>query len=136
MSKKKRKSLTLKVKLATALLALRYPLNGDKLIPHEDARLMTADQIISLFQWHHYPIPHEEGGPDEPWNLEPVMIKSHRRITAKETAPRRAKIRRTQERWADFVAKMQEKAGLASERVQKKEKRKIPSRPFPKKKKP
>lgn len=93
MTAPSRKSPPLRVKLASALLALRGR-DGERLIPHEDAKLMTADQIISLFQFNHYPIRHEAGGPAEPWNLDPELIAAHRKITAERDVPQAAKIKR------------------------------------------
>lgn len=88
-----RKSISLSVKLAATLLMLTDA-DGSPLIPHEHAKLMSADQIISLFQFDHYPIRHEAGGPDEPWNLVPRMIVPHRIKTAKIDIPEAAKIKR------------------------------------------
>jgi hypothetical protein len=84
-----RKYIPLKVKLAAALLKAAWPA-----IPHEQAKLMTADQICSLFQWDHWPIPVAHDGPDEPWNLEPRFIGEHRKKTAKIDVPAIAKVRR------------------------------------------
>lgn len=93
MTAPSRKQPSLRVKLASALLALRGA-DGQRLIPHEHAKLLTADQIISLFQFNHYPIRHEAGGPAEPWNLDPEMIAVHRKITAERDVPQAAKIKR------------------------------------------
>jgi hypothetical protein len=75
-------------------------------IPHDHAKLMTAKQIISLVAFHHHPIPHAVGGPDEPWNLDPVFRKPHDWITAKETVPGIAKERRVQDREMDHRRNM------------------------------
>lgn len=80
-------------KLASALLQIKGD-DGQALIPWEDAKLMTAEQIISLFQWDHYPFRHEAGGPAEAWNLVPRFIREHREKTAKIDAPEIAKIKR------------------------------------------
>ena len=72
--------------LASALLAL-----GD--IPHEHAAQMTAEQIISLYQFDHYPIRKSDGGPDEPWNMRPMLIAAHREKTAKIDQPAMTKDR-------------------------------------------
>lgn len=95
-----RKSISLKTKLASALLTMkRDDGNGNlvPIVPHEHAKLMSDDQIISLFQFHHYPIRHEAGGPDEAWNLEPLLIAEHRQVTATIDAPQIAKIKRIQD---------------------------------------
>lgn len=79
-----RDHIALKTKLASALLAL-----GD--IPYEHAKLMSADQICSLYHFDHYPIRKADGGPDEPWNLQPLMIAAHREKTDKKDKPELAK---------------------------------------------
>lgn len=92
-----RKHISLKTKLAAALLQLReYGSDGQWLpiIDHTHAKQMTANQIISLFHWDHYPVPHAEGGPDEPWNLHAELIGAHREKTRKVDVPRIAKNKR------------------------------------------
>jgi hypothetical protein len=89
--------IPLKVKLASALLTIKRPDDTGKLvpvIPHEQAKTMTAEQIISKFHFNHHPIPHAYDGPDEPWNLDPEPAESHREITAKIDIPRIAKSKR------------------------------------------
>lgn len=88
-----RKAPSLKVRLAAALCALRGA-DGERLIPHEHAKLMSADQVLSLFHFNHYPIRHVDGGPAEHWNLDPELIPAHREITAKIDVPGIAKERR------------------------------------------
>lgn len=98
-----RKAIPLKTKLAAALLTMRRPNDAGELeliIPHEDAKHMSAEQIISLFQWDHYPIPHAHGGPDEAWNLEPRPIAEHRKKTAAVDQPMMAKVDRIVKREA------------------------------------
>ncbi len=84
---------SLSVKCAAALLAITDEA-GKPLIPHEDAKLMTSSQIISLFQFDHWPIRAEAGGPVAPWNLTPRLILAHREKTATIDIPQIAKIRR------------------------------------------
>lgn len=101
-----RKAISLKTKLASALLQMLRPDDSGNLvriIPHEEAKALTADQIISRFDFHHYPIPHAHGGPDEPWNLDPVLRPDHQRITAKRDIPMIAKTKRIQAREAGEV---------------------------------
>jgi hypothetical protein len=101
-----RKSIPLKTKLAAALLTMRRPNEHgefDLIIPHEHAKLMSDEQIISLFQWDHYPIPHAHGGPDAAWNLEPRLISEHRTKTAKIDRPMMAKVDRIQAREAGQI---------------------------------
>jgi hypothetical protein len=93
----KRKHIPCSVKLASALLQMKRPDETGKLvpiIPHEDAKLMTAEQIISLFHFDHYPVRHADGGADEPHNLQPELIAPHRIKTAKIDVPEIAKSRR------------------------------------------
>jgi len=46
-------------------------------IPVEHAKLMSAEQVVSLFQFDHT-ILHAHGGADEHWNLTPMLIAPHR----------------------------------------------------------
>jgi hypothetical protein len=82
-----------KIRLASALLAL-----GD--IPYEHAKSMSADQIISLYQFDHYPIRKRDGGPFMPWNLVPRLIAAHRHKTSTYDQPQIAKDRRLQAKQA------------------------------------
>ena len=98
-----RKSIPLKTKLAAALLTMRRPNDAGELeliISHDHAKLMSDDQIISLFHFDHYPIPHAHGGPDEAWNLEPRPIAEHREKTATVDQPMMAKVDRIVKREA------------------------------------
>lgn len=90
MTKRTRKKIPLKTLLASALLQLRDA-GGMPLISYEHSKLMTADQICSLFNFDHYPIRKADGGPDEPWNLQPLLIKAHRIKTAKKDKPELSK---------------------------------------------
>lgn len=93
----KRGHISLKTKLAAALLTMRRPNEQGELEPiidHESAKRMTVDQILSIFHWDHYPIRKEQGGPDEHWNLEPKPILEHRHKTAKKDQPEIAKSKR------------------------------------------
>lgn len=96
-----RKAPTLKTKLAAALLQIKDH-NGRPLIEWEHAKLMHAEQILMLFQWDHYPIRHEAGGPAEPWNLVPRFTPEHRIKTAKIDIPEIAKIKRVSKAEAEF----------------------------------
>lgn len=97
-----RRALNLSTKLASALLAIKDSYDGQPLIPWEHAKQMSAQQIISLFQFDHYPIRHEAGGPDEPWNIVPRFIPEHRRKTAKIDVPEIAKIKRISKSEREF----------------------------------
>ena len=112
-----RAHISLKTKLAAALLTMLRPNErGDlvRIISHEEAKRLTADQILARFDWDHYPIRKADGGPDEPWNLEPRPTAEHDKKTREIDQPQLAKQRRIR--------------GEARQGP----KRKIPSRPFPK----
>lgn len=112
-----RAHISLKTKLAAALLTMLRPNESGKLvrvISHEEAKRMTADQILARFDWDHYPIRKADGGPDEPWNLEPRPTAEHSKKTREIDQPQLAKQRRI---------RGETRQGP---------KRKIPSRPFPK----
>jgi hypothetical protein len=114
-----RKEPTLKDKLAAALRELGT-------IPFDHARLMTADQIISLFQFNHI-LYHTHEGSDEHWNLEPLLIKAHRKRTAEIDVPQIAKTDRITEAQAAFRKR------LMTPRDERPPKRsRFGSRPFPK----
>lgn len=65
-----------KTMLASALLALGH-------VPYAHAKLMTEDQIISLYQWDHNVL-HAIEIINEFWNLTPKLIMEHRRKSAKD----------------------------------------------------
>jgi hypothetical protein len=73
-------------KTAAALMMLGH-------IPYNDAKQMTEAQFLSLFEWHHG-IPKSEDGPDEFWNLTPLLRSHHRERTANLDVPRIAKNKR------------------------------------------
>lgn len=138
----KRDHISLKTKLAAALLMLRDDETGELLIAHEHAKLLVAEQIISLFQADHYPIRKDDGGPDEPWNLTFRLIVAHRKKTAKIDIPQMAKSARLRSKEAHHAAVMAAKTGqietLAAalaplaDPARARPKRKIANRPFPK----
>lgn len=88
-----RKSIGLRTKLAATLCALTDA-RGERIISHDHARQLSEEQVLSLFQFDHYPIPHEGGGPDAHWNLDPRLIADHRIKSATIDTPRAAKIKR------------------------------------------
>lgn len=104
----KRKAPTLSIRLAAALLTLERLrlLCADRKAEadefYEHAKSMTAAQIISLFQFDHFPIRHVDGGPAEPWNLDPKMIKPHRMKTHTVDRPAIRKERRIDDKWNLF----------------------------------
>ena len=72
----RRKHLTLKTKLASALMALGY-------VPYADCKQMTEEQFLSLFQYDHNAL-HVHDGTDEYWNLTPMLIVAHREKTKRD----------------------------------------------------
>jgi hypothetical protein len=91
---------------------------------------MTADQIISLFQFDHYPIRHADGGPDEPWNLDPMLATEHQEVTAKKDIPQIAKTKRLSAAEEAFRRRM-----LTPRAERETPKSRWGSRPFPKRRK-
>lgn len=93
--RKRKDHIPAREKLAAALLMCMGPDETGRLvrlIPHHEAVQLTAEQIISLFQFDHDPVREEDRGPAEAWNLTPRLIVPHRRKTARE-ATQRAKDR-------------------------------------------
>lgn len=93
-----RKKPTLKAMLAATLRELLK-------IPHDHARLMTDEQIISLVQFQHilyHSQNREEPWVDEHWNLEPMLIADHKEITAKKDIPQIAKTKRISKAHEEF----------------------------------
>ena len=124
----KRKNLTLKTRLAAALLQMRRPDDHGKLvlvISFDEAKTMTDDEIIARFHFDHDPIPHAQGGPDEPWNLTPLPVADHRDKTAKIDVPQIAKTKRITRKQEEFRQRM-----LAKKQGKPRAKGRIPSRPF------
>lgn len=124
-----RKAIPLKIQLAAALLQLVDD-KGERLIPHEHAKCLSAEMIISLFHRDHYPIRVADGGTDEPHNLTWRLRAEHKVKTATIDQPQLAKQRRIRARELDH--KMELQAMTSTDRVSIKPKRKFPSRPFPK----
>jgi len=95
----KRKHISLKTKVASALLALNH-------IPYEDSKLMSADEICACYEFDHGVL-HALGGEDAPWNLTPRLKAPHREKSKKDTAIV-AKARRIDKKWGDFMRAMGE----------------------------
>jgi hypothetical protein len=95
-------NMNMTTRLAAALLAL-----GD--IPYEDSKLMTAEQIISLYQWDHHPLRRCDFGSDHPSNLRPMLIAAHRAKTTTIDMPAIAKGRRIRARQAQHLERMRSK---------------------------
>lgn len=81
-------------RLAAALLA-----RGE--IPYLDAQRMTAEQLNSLYNFHHN-IRHAEDGGDHFSNLEPMLIAPHRERTRKIDVPAIAKSKRIAKAHEEF----------------------------------
>jgi hypothetical protein len=117
---RRRAHISLETKLASALLALGH-------IPYLHAKLMSAAQIISLYEFHH-DILHSQDGSDHFSNLTPLGIIQHRHHTRTIDVPQAARSKHLIKARAaldHFLA-----TGEKPERPA--NKRKIPSRPFPK----
>jgi hypothetical protein len=90
---------------------------------------MTEDQVLSLAQWDHWPIPKVAGGADAHWNLVPVPILAHREKTARSDLPREAKIRRLTREQEEFRRKVLDRpCGQRRERSKRWPSRKMPRR--------
>lgn len=136
--KKGKAHISLRQKLASALAHLMVEVDGklERAIPHEDARKMTAEDIISLYNFDHN-IFEAIGGPAEHWNLTPRFIAEHRRKTAKHDLPAIAKSDRLSADHVAFqrriLAKGEKSRESDAEIMTTKPRKKIPSRPFQKK---
>jgi hypothetical protein len=99
-------------------------------IPYEHAKLMSAEQVLSLVQWNH--IHYHADMKDDPdrdahWNLEPMLIQTHRERTAKIDIPQIAKTKRISKQHEEFKRLM---LTPRDERLERKSR--WPSRKFPK----
>lgn len=139
-----RSHIPLKEQLAAALRQMAGD-DGKPVIPHDHAKLMTAEQVISLFHRDHYPIRKEDGGPDLHWNLFWRFAAGHRFKTATVDIPASAKgkrIRKTEAAHADkrlILSAHQTGERLAEQLyplARPKPTRAIPSRPFQKQHRP
>lgn len=59
---------------------------------------MTAKQIIARFDFHHWPIEEQDGGPAEAWNLSPLPRPVHQKETGR-LRTQRAKGKRIREKY-------------------------------------
>lgn len=93
-----RAKIKLKTKLAATLCQLvRYDdtiAEFVKVIPYDEAKRLTEDQVLSRFEFHHDPIPKAHGGKDVHYNLVPLPAAEHDKITAEITIPAIAKSKR------------------------------------------
>lgn len=127
----KREHISLKTKLASALLTLGH-------VDYAHAKGMTEDQIISLYHWDHGILYAIEPN-DSFWNLVPTLISEHREKSKRDTAIVAKSKRIVRKRAAhharmgastDSFADLDRAMGFLAR------KRRIPSRPFPKIKRP
>src|SRR6185312_12613661 len=81
-------------------------------IPYEHRVLMSAEQVLSLLNFDHDPIPHTHDGPDLHFNLTGLSIMAHREKTAKHDVPKIAKTKRIAADDAKHQAIVAAKAGL------------------------
>lgn len=101
--------MNLATKCAAALLTIVRPDEAGILrpvIPHAEAKKLTAKQIIARFDFDHYPIAKWLGGADVPWNLVPRLRAEHRKKTAKIDLPQAAKSKRIRKQEARHKAAM------------------------------
>jgi len=141
-----RKVIPLKTQLAAALLQL-VDEKGERLIPYADSKMMTATQIVSLFEVDHFPFRVADGGTDEPYNLTWRLRAEHKRKTATIDQPQMAKQKRIRTQEQKHRECMEYKSGMMAaefydgsdwESLQGRRivrGYKIPSRPFPKERK-
>ena len=134
----KRANIGLQTKLASALLELDRYQNGVLCIPYEHTKAMSAEQICSLWAFDHWPIRKADGGSDHPSNLMPRLIAAHREKTAKIDVPEMAKSKRIRRKEAVHAAHMSTDSFADLDRAMgfMTRKRRIPSRPFSKIKRP
>lgn len=113
-------------------------------IPHEHQKAMHEDQVNSLLEWHHN-TPYAEDGTNHFSNAVPMLRAAHRERTAKIDIPAIAKGKRIRQnkhlRRYKEILKYEGPAAAAElypavERLLRRRKSKIPSRPFPKQHRP
>jgi hypothetical protein len=118
-----RKTPTLKEKLAAFVLTMKIEEDG-KLVPlvtREEAKQMTTDQILSLVQADHDPVPVAIAVPlgwtpeqyNHPTNLTMRAIIGHRIKTATKDVPQIAKSNRLSAQHQDFQRRMLRRTGQA-----------------------
>ena len=135
MARKPKAHISLREKLAAALSHMMVEVDGklERAIPYDDAKRMTADEVLSVFQFDHG-IHEAIDGPTEHWNLTPRFILPHRTKTHEVDRPQIRKTDRIEEDAAEFRRKMLAKSGQETEPTVSttKPKTKIKSRGFQK----
>lgn len=132
-----RKNPTTRQRLAAALLQLvRYRAGKwEAIIDYEEAKNLTADEIISRFELDHYPVSVKLGGSNHPTNLTWREKEEHREKTNKVDAKIHAKARRFEKNPQKIRSRGELQYPSESNIKDVKPKRKIPSRPFPNRRK-
>lgn len=74
-------------------------------VPYDDRKRMSAEQLLSLVDWHHN-IPFSEGGESIHWNLAPMWRSEHECETRTKTVPIIAKGKRIARVHEDFQRKI------------------------------
>jgi hypothetical protein len=125
-----RKAIPLKTKLAAALRNRLIEKDG-KLVPYEQLKRMTDDDVISKFEFDH-DVHFAIGGTCQHWNLTPRLKAEHRQKTAKQDIPQIAKTKRLEKATEEFRRKLLAKSGAETAETDKKRKptSKIQSRGF------
>lgn len=135
MIKRKRAHISLKTKLASALLQMVRPNDSGKfvqIIPYEESKNLSADEIISRFEFHHG-ILHVHDGPDDPWNLMPKLKHEHKKQSAKIDIPAAAKVRRITAKQEKFRRNLLDKKRRQDWQNNQWQKRQFPKKPKRKK---
>lgn len=128
----KRGHISYKTKLVAALCQMMHEVDGkfELIFTHEEAKALSEDQILSLFDWDHDPVPHAEGGEDVHYNLNPKLKVPHRVKTRTIDVPRIARNKRVSKEHEAFRQRM-----LTPRDQREPKKSKWQSRPFPKRRK-
>ena len=126
-----RRHISKTTKLAAALLTIVRPDDTGQLvpvIPREEAKGLTAEQIVARFEFDHIEL-HALGGSDHPSNLFPRPTVEHREKSRKDTSAV-AKVRRLSREQEEFRARLLCKGAAPDQAPPRRPKRRIPSRPF------
>lgn len=134
MTRKAKAHIPAQEKLAAALLMCMQPDASGRLvrvISHEQAKRMTAKEVIQLFDFHHWPIQEKDGGPALAWNLTPLPRKVHQKETGR-LRTQAAKDKRVREKYGALAIEKPRACGKTTQApfiVEPKPKRK--GRPMP-----
>jgi hypothetical protein len=123
-----RKQPSLKTKLAAALRDRLVEKDG-QLVPYDQLKRMTDDDVISKFEFDHN-VHFSIGGSCQHWNLTPRLKAEHRQKTAKQDIPQIAKTKRLEKATEEFRRKLLAKSGAETVETKQKPSRKMQSRGF------